>query len=124
MNRRLVELVQGVAQTFGGAAEVELEPGYPSLINDERMVRLVARVAADLLGAQNVIPLAEPSMGGEDFAYYLQKYSGAFFRLGVGPRPALHADTFDFNDDALALGVNMMAAVAIDFLNGSAAATS
>ncbi|MDZ7266790.1 MAG: M20 family metallopeptidase [candidate division KSB1 bacterium] len=118
MNRRLVELVQSVARAFGGAAQVELEPGYPSLINDERMVRLVVKAATDLLGAHHVIFLDEPSMGGEDFAYYLQKYSGAFFRLGVGPRPALHADSFDFNDEALAIGVNMMAGVAVDFLRG------
>jgi len=122
MNRRLVELVQNVAQSFGASAQVEIEPGYPSLINDERMVRLVAQTAADLLGAENVISLAEPSMGGEDFAYYLQKYSGAFFRLGVGPRPPLHADTFDFNDEALAIGVNMMATLASRFLAGAAEA--
>lgn len=116
MNHRLVELVKGVAQTFGGSAEVEIETGYPSLINSDRMVQLVAKTAAELAGANNVVELAEPSMGGEDFAYYLQKYSGAFFRLGVGPRPSLHADTFDFNDDALELGVQMMANVAINCL--------
>lgn len=116
MNHRLVELVKGVAQTFGGSAEVDIEVGYPSLINTDHMVQLVAQTAAELVGAKNVIELAEPSMGGEDFAYYLQKYSGAFFRLGVGPRPSLHADTFDFNDDALELGVQMMANVAINCL--------
>ncbi len=116
MNHRLVELVKGVAQTFGGSAEVEIEAGYPSLINSDRMVQLVAKTATALAGAKNVVELAEPSMGGEDFAYYLQKYPGAFFRLGVGPRPSLHADTFDFNDDALELGVQMMANVAMNCL--------
>jgi len=116
MNRRFTELVQGVAQSFGGRAEVKLDPGYPSLVNDERMVDLVEKVAAEIVGASKVVELKEPSMGGEDFAYYLQKYPGAMFRLGVGPAPSLHSDTFNFNDEALETGIMMMASLAVKVL--------
>ncbi len=116
MNRRFTELVQGVAQSFGGHAEVKIDPGYPALVNDDRMVDLVEKVANEVVGSSKVVELKEPSMGGEDFAYYLQKYPGAMFRLGAGPASPLHSDTFNFNDDALETGMTMMANLARRFL--------
>ncbi len=116
MVRRIVEVVQSVAKTFGGSAQIDIEKGYPSLHNTEHLVNLVAKVGAEVVGKENVLELQEPSMGGEDFAYYLQKYSGAMFRLGVGPNPPLHSDYFNFNDEALAIGISMMAGVAVRFL--------
>ena len=119
LNRRFTELVEGVAQSFGGRAEVKLDPGYPSLVNDERMVDLVEKIATEIVGASKVVELKEPSMGGEDFAYYLQKYPGAMFRLGTGPAPSLHSDTFNFNDEALETGMTMMASLAVRVLEGN-----
>ncbi|MDZ7290712.1 MAG: amidohydrolase [candidate division KSB1 bacterium] len=116
MTRRFTELVEGIAESFGGHAEVKLDPGYPALVNNDRMVNLVKTIARDVVGPANVIELTEPSMGGEDFAYYLQKYPGALFRLGVGPAPPLHSDMFDFNDEALEIGMIMMATLAVRFL--------
>lgn len=116
MTRRFTEIVEGVARTFGGGAEVKIEPGYPALVNDDRMTALVEKVAGEVVGSPQVVELKEPSMGGEDFAYYLQKYSGAMFRLGVGPASPLHADSFDFNDEALETGMVMMAGLAVQFL--------
>jgi amidohydrolase len=116
MTRRFVELVEGVARSFGGSAEVTIDPGYPSLINDDRMVNLVESVAREVVGPSQIIELKEPSMGGEDFAYYLQKYPGAMFRLGTGPASPLHSDTYDFNDAALEIGMTMMANLATKIL--------
>lgn len=116
MLQRFGEVVQSVAKTFGGSAEVEIEKGYPALFNTDALVDLVANAAAEMAGKENVVEIREPSMGGEDFAYYLQRYSGAMFRLGVGPNPPLHSDYFNFNDEALALGISMMAGVAVRFL--------
>lgn len=116
MSRRFTELVEGVAQSFGGRAEVKIDTGYPALVNDDRMLDLVEKVATEAVGPSKVFALKEPSMGGEDFAYYLQKYPGAMFRLGVSPASLLHSDTFNFNDDALETGMVMMAGLAIRFL--------
>jgi len=116
MVRRFVEVVQSVAQTFSGSAEVEIETGYPPLHNSEALVHLVKSVGEQVVGKDKVIEINEPSMGGEDFAYYLQKYSGAMFRLGVGPSPPLHSDRFNFNDEALAVGISMLAGIAMRFL--------
>ena len=64
--------------------------GYPPTINDPAMADYVATVARQTLGPDRFIPVARPSMGGEDFAYYLEKVPGCFFLVGVeppGPRP-------------------------------------
>jgi amidohydrolase len=122
MSRRFSELVEGVAQSFGGRAEVKMDPGYPALVNDDRMIDLVEKVAGEVVGSSKVVELKEPSMGGEDFAYYLQKYPGAMFRLGVSPASLLHSDTFNFNDDALETGMVMMASLAVRFLEESTGA--
>jgi amidohydrolase len=119
MSRRLVEVAQSVATTFRGTVEVAIERGYPTLINDSAMLARVARVAKEVVGSEHLIELKEPSMGGEDFAYYLQKYPGAMFRLGVGPNSPLHSDAFDFSDAALEIGMRMMAGVAIEVLHDS-----
>ncbi|MDZ7359804.1 MAG: M20 family metallopeptidase [candidate division KSB1 bacterium] len=116
LNRRFIELVEGVAQSFGGRAEVKIDAGYPALVNNDRLVDFVVKIASEIVGASKVVELKEPSMGGEDFAYYLQKYPGAMFRLGVGPASSLHADTFDFNDEALETGMATMATLAVKFL--------
>jgi amidohydrolase len=116
MNRRLFEVAESTAKIFGGTAEVTIEKGYPSLVNDPTMVARVARIAEKVVGAGNVLELKEPSMGGEDFAYYLQKYPGAMFRVGVGPNPPGHSDMFNYNDDALEVGMRMMAGLAVEVL--------
>ena len=116
MNQRIIEVAESVAKTFHGTAAVAIERGYPTLVNDSAMVARVARIAKEVVGAANLHELKEPSMGGEDFAYYLQKYPGAMFRLGVGPNPSLHSDTFNFNDEALEIGMRMMAGLAVDVL--------
>ncbi len=82
--------------------------GYPPTVNDPQMAALVKEVAGDAFIAAD-----RPAMGGEDFAYYLERVPGCFFMIGLCPKgresyPSLHTDRFDFVDDALATGVNMM----------------
>jgi metal-dependent amidase/aminoacylase/carboxypeptidase family protein len=59
-------------------------------------------------------------MGGEDFAYYLEKVPGCFFLVGVEPPGAkgywpLHSDHYDFTDDAIAVGVRMFVELVKNF---------
>lgn len=86
--------------------------GYPSTVNDPAMADYVARVAREAMGADRFLPVARPSMGGEDFAYYLEKVPGCFFLIGVEPHdkpthPSLHSDRYDFTDAALPVGMRM-----------------
>jgi amidohydrolase len=86
--------------------------GYPPTTNDPAMADHVGRVARQVVGPDRFILVARPSLGGEDFAYYLQKVPGCFFLIGVEPLdqqsyPGLHSDRYDFTDAALAVGMRM-----------------
>jgi hippurate hydrolase len=69
-------------------------------------------VAANVLGAENIITDLQPSMGAEDFAYMLAEKPGSYIWLGAGPAKngaMLHNDRYDFNDDVLATGASYWA---------------
>ena len=55
-------------------------------------------------------------MGGEDFAYYLEKIPGTFIHLGTGDRPPLHNSAYDFSDESIPYGIRIMAGIAEKFL--------
>jgi amidohydrolase len=117
IKQRLAEVCEATCRLFGATAEYKYDDGYPPVINDAASVDLVARVAARELGAGNVRTIA-PVMGGEDFAYYLQRVPGAFAKLGAGdgcPYPH-HNAHFDIDEKVLPIGVRLMTAVALDML--------
>ncbi|MCF6287395.1 MAG: amidohydrolase [Candidatus Hydrogenedentes bacterium] len=118
----ITRIATNVAQAFRASAQVEMEgAGYPVLINDTAMGKFAQAAATAAFGAEHVQPVTHPYMTAEDFAYYLQKVPGAFIFLGndapntVDP-PSLHSPRFIFNDDALAVGMETLASVAVDFL--------
>ena len=120
-------VAEGIAAAHGATAEVEIEPGYPVTINDPAFAAFVSGVAEDLLGAAAVTPLPAPIMGAEDFSYVLQHVPGAMAFLGarlpgLDPEtaPQNHSDRVVFDEDALATGVALYAAVALRFLEGAA----
>ncbi len=103
-------------EMIAGANECHVEftwiDGYPPTVNDPKMSEYVAKVTHRTLGENAFMPAARPAMGGEDFAYYLEKVPGCFFLLGLIPQdrstyPSLHSDHFDFTDSALGIGVRM-----------------
>ena len=85
------------------------------------MADYVVQTARTALGANHFLPVARPSMGGEDFAYYLQQVPGCFFLIGVEPvncstgYPSLHSDRYDFTDAALEVGMRMFVELARNF---------
>jgi amidohydrolase len=94
--------------------------GYPPTVNDPAMADYVAATARATVGADRYVPVGRPSMGGEDFAYYLEKVPGCFFLIGVQPPgmqtyPSLHSDHYDFTDDAMLIGLRMFTALAMNF---------
>jgi amidohydrolase len=112
-------IAKGIAATFGATAEVEVREAYPAVYNDPAACDFVAQVAREAIGPDAVVEHG-PTMGGEDFAYYLQKVPGAMIRLGVDapdrPSAMLHQPQYDFNDDALPIGMKMMAHLAVRWL--------
>ena len=80
-------------------------------VNDAGAVALFNEVAGEALGPGRVVDMEQPVMGGEDFAFYGQVVPSCFFALGLLPEgestPELHQPTFNFNDDAIATGVEI-----------------
>ncbi|GIW78022.1 MAG: hippurate hydrolase [Phycisphaerae bacterium] len=101
-----------IASAHDCRADVSWTEGYPPTVNDSRMTEYVRKTAFSVVGQDRYIQASRPSMGGEDFAYYLESVPGCFFMIGVCPEdrevyPSLHSDRFDFTDAALSVGVRM-----------------
>ncbi len=108
---------RAVAAAQGCTLKVDWDEGYPATINDETMAEHFANVARAALGRGKYVLAPRPGMGGEDFAYYLEKVPGCFFLLGMRPDnvesyPSLHNCTYDFNDAAISVGVKVFCALA------------
>jgi metal-dependent amidase/aminoacylase/carboxypeptidase family protein len=114
-------VVMNVAVSFGGSGSVDVAYGYAALINDSAVVDIVAATAEGLLGPGSVVWKDKPSMGVEDFSYFLRERPGAFYHLGCGNQArgisaTLHASNFDIDEDCLAVGVAMQVATTLRLL--------
>ena len=115
--QRIVEICEATAKAFNCRAEVLMEAGYPVTHNDPGLTADWFTTARHTFGSENILTIEHPVMGGEDFSYYGQHAPAVFFCLGVRPKdrdsyPTLHQPTFDFNDDAIATGVEAMVTLA------------
>ncbi|MBP1742392.1 MAG: amidohydrolase, partial [Deltaproteobacteria bacterium] len=109
--------VKGVCDSMGASYELSYSSPYIPTMNDPAIVDLGRSIAKRVLGPSGWIELKDPSMGGEDFAYYILKYPGAMFRIGMGKEsPSLHNSKFDFNDHALRNGILFLVSTALEFL--------
>ncbi|MCA9290331.1 MAG: amidohydrolase [Phycisphaerales bacterium] len=116
-HQRLHEIAEHVATAHGCRAEVDYQFEYPVTVNAPEAVAVFESIARDTLGGERVQPLTLPVMGGEDFSFYGQVVPACFFALGLRPpgvphMPHLHQPTFNFNDDAIATGVEMFCRLA------------
>ncbi|MCB9845910.1 MAG: amidohydrolase [Phycisphaeraceae bacterium] len=116
---RFFEVVGATASAFRCRASIDWQEGYPVTHNDPGATAQVLEVARGTVGPGRAVELAEGFMGGEDFSYYGQHVPACFFLLGLTPEhadpasaPQLHQPTFDFNDEAIATGVEMMCRLA------------
>jgi amidohydrolase len=115
---RVHEIAVNIAHAHGCEAAVHYHRGYPITSNDLAAVEIFNATARNAIGPERVLPMQNPVMGGEDFAYYCQQVPSCFFALGLVPPgqsaiPQLHQPTFDFNDDAIAVGVELFCRLAL-----------
>jgi hippurate hydrolase len=114
MPRRMEDLARGIAKGMRGDVALDYTFSYPVTVNNEAATNLALDVAEDLFGSESVLELPNPSMGAEDFAYFLEKVPGAFIWLGIGEEASgLHTPTFAFDEDVLLRGSALLAALAI-----------
>jgi hippurate hydrolase len=112
-------LATGIAESFSARADVTFERAYPPTVNDAEAMAMAAQAARAVAGEARVVPLPKPTMGGEDFAFMLEKKQGAYIMLGAGdtpdaPRP--HHPKYDFNDAILPVGASYWATLAEQLL--------
>lgn len=116
--QRVRRIIDRVASAHGCHAEVKHREGYPVTYNDEREAARFFEVADAALGRERVARVEHPTMGGEDFSFYGRHVPACFGVLGVRPPgasqcPRLHQPEYDFNDNAIALGVEMLCRMAL-----------
>ncbi len=110
--RRVREVIEGVAAACGATAELEIVRLTPALVNDAGVIEVVRAAAEAVVGSENVTS-GERTMGSEDAAFFLQEVPGCYFFLGSanaerGLDAPHHNPRFDFDEDALPLGVAVM----------------
>jgi amidohydrolase len=119
------ELVRSVADAYGVTAELSYLRNVPPTVNEATSARMFSAAAEGMLGADMVVH-TQQSLGGEDFAWYLNSVPGALARLGSRiPGAAveydLHQPSFDIDERAIGVGVRVMAATALTALWDSGA---
>jgi amidohydrolase len=118
VERRLRSIAHGIGDATGASFEVTFLPGPEAVVNDEAVTGVVSTAAAEVVGAENVRDLPRPSLGGEDFAAYLDHVPGCLLRLGVASPgspswPPLHSPRFDIDERALVIGAKILARSAV-----------
>jgi amidohydrolase len=116
----LKELIDSIAQAYSVNAELSYRRYVPPTVNDQASTAMISAAALDVLGAGSVVQTPQ-SLGGEDFAWYLESIPGALARLGTRvPGSAtsrdIHQPTFDVDERAIGVGVRVMSATAITAL--------
>jgi hippurate hydrolase len=115
MPERIETLARGVANGMRGDAYLDYTFSYPVTTNEEGAAARALDVAGELFGQESVLELPNPSMGAEDFSYFLERVPGAFIWLGVGEDVSgLHTPQFAFDEEILPRGSALLAALALE----------
>lgn len=106
IRKRMEEIVQGQAASYGVTAELDYEEGYPATVNAEDQTGFAAAIARDVVGEANVDAESPKVAGAEDFSYMLEERPGAYLFLGAGPGAGLHHPKYNFNDEVAPIGAS------------------
>ena len=122
VERKMEQIVKGVCEGTGASYDLRYQRGYPPLVNHLEETDVVRRAIVGL--ERCTLVEMKPIMGGEDFAYYLQKVPGCFFFVGAGneDKGAIyphHHPKFDFDEDALSIGVEALLATYLQYTAAS-----
>jgi len=117
VEERIEEIAEGISEASGTEIEISFKRGPDAVVNDPGVTARCLEAATELLGADAIEAIEEPSMGGEDFADYLAHAPGCLLRLGVSTDPSnaafLHSPRFDIDEASLAIGAKLLARSAV-----------
>ncbi len=124
----LKALIESVASAYGVVADLTYQRNVPPTVNETVSTAMFEAAIDRVLGADAITP-APQSLGGEDFAWYLESVPGALARLGTRtPGSAddfdIHQPSFDVDERAIGLGVRIMAATALTAMCGGSTTAS
>jgi len=120
--KKIDEIANGIAKAHGAGASIKFDliNKYPPTINSKKESEFAASVAKKMVGEKNVNTDIDPSMGGEDFSYLLNKKPGSYLYIGQGDenhKAHLHTTKYDFNDNLLPIGVNYWVNLVKEYFN-------
>jgi len=127
IERRMREISEATCQAFGASCEFEFHRNYPPTVNHSRETEFARVLLESVVGKQNVVEF-EPTMGAEDFSYYLLEKPGCYFLIGNGDGAhrdggsgagpcMLHNPSYDFNDELIPVGGSMWVRLAEAWLS-------
>ena len=119
--QKIEKIIKGITEPYGATYELDYYLGYPVTVNDPGVTETVRRAAISVLGADKVRVAARASMGGEDYAYFLNKVPGTYIRIGTrnpekGICQEMHHPRFDIDEAVLELTPVVYAQAAFDLL--------
>ncbi|HEY0555614.1 MAG TPA: amidohydrolase [Thermoanaerobaculia bacterium] len=127
VERRMREILDGITKANGATFEMEYQKNAPATVNNPALTQKVQPLLDRIVGAGNV-KLVEPTMGGEDFAYFAEEIPGFYYRLGVlkpgTTSGGLHTPTFRGDDSAVPVGIRVMSRLLVDYLETQKALVS
>jgi len=110
-------ICSGLAEASGNSIRLQFLCPLGSVMNHSMPASAFEAAARQVVGAENVVLIDKPSMGGEDFAVYVERLPGAQFRLGcadgVADWPLLHSPCFDIDERAIGHGLKILARAAL-----------
>jgi len=116
----LERMVRAMDGLYNAKTTIHFREGLPPVINHPAAARIARKAAKKIVGRENVVKQLHPSLGGEDFSYYLQKVPGCLVRFGAGhpdlPNIPAHSPYFDFDEGVLPIGAAYLAQVALQAL--------
>ena len=107
--RRMQEIADGTALSYGVEVRLDFQLGYPATVNHAAETDFAADVAREISGDAAVDARSGKEMGAEDFAYMLQARPGSYLFLGQGDGAGLHHPAYDFNDEVAPIGASFFA---------------
>jgi len=115
LHEGLRRMTHALAEMHNATIEIKIESGYPPVINTSREAQIAHRAAENTVGKKGLMQMDHPSMGSEDFAYYLQNIPGCYVRFGARIHEneyiPLHSPAFDIDEDVLKVGADYFDAV-------------
>jgi len=116
----LSRTARGIETSFDVSCRLKFNDAYPPVINEPEATRIARNAAEAVAGPDFVIPYPIPSLGGEDFSFYLEHVPGCFVRFGAAregcENPPAHSSRFDFNERVLVTGACFLAECALQAL--------